>query len=91
MATVNFILKHPNKKGPTPVVMVFAFGLKHIKIQMGLKTHPKTWNQEKARLRTTRNNHDPEITNFNNRLKSTEKSIMACYNAHLAKNGALYA
>ena len=90
MATVNFILKHPNGKVATPVVMVFAFGRKHIKIQMGTKVLPKAWNQAKARLRTTRNNDDPEITNFNNRLESTKKSILACYNAHLSKNEALY-
>jgi hypothetical protein len=89
MATVNFILKKPKKKVVTPIIMVFAFGKKHIKIQLGTKAHPNAWNQEKARLRTTRNNDDATITNFNNRLESIEKSILACYNDHLTKNGTL--
>ena len=90
MATVNFILKNPNGKKETPVIMVFAFGKEHIKIQMGQKVHPKLWDKSKSMRKVPKNNDNDDITNFNNRLDSIRISILSCYNEHLVQNNALY-
>jgi len=90
MPTVTFNLKNAQAKVPTLILMVFCFGRKHITLSTGLKVHPKAWNQGPARFRTKRNEDDDDITSYNNRLESLEKSIPACYNDHLVMNGALY-
>ena len=90
MPSVTFNLKNAQAKVPTLILMVFCFGRKHITLSTGMKVHPKAWNQKQVRFRTKRNEDDDDISSFNNRLESMEKSIPACYNDHLVKNEALY-
>ncbi len=63
MATVRFQLRKPSAADPQPIYLVFRFKNERMVYSCGAKVHPKFWNEEKQRVKTTTNVPDRDAIN----------------------------
>ena len=73
MANAKFILKEPKSKEETLIYMLFRYQYKRFKYSTGEKILPKFWNEDKQRVKETK--QFPQYPEFNTRLSNFETAI----------------